>query len=466
MSSLAACAVVLVGIALPGCDDPSVYKPAESRLPISSQRILKQVLIGSSTSGSNISDLYDNTRGSFLFNGFINGGWAIGMIGRDCELEWALAVLEPPRYLCIVPPNAIGLADAFVSVGGIDADGDGSSEQGFIQLIGTNAQKLSEVIIEKADTEIWLNSVASIDALHFVAAGGARKNGVEHPYLITFDINADSTLAINNEMILEEIENQRISNVVSDPSKTTSIEFVCYLQAEETDQSGNAVSVAIRAIRGPKAGGADFVTEWSVALKQNNNLPWYSSRGSFVLHDETLYIAGTGQDKKKPLGDGYWSAGFIGSVSTSGSVNWFNMVSLSTHSDRYKGLFVTQNALYAVGEYNGYLTTGDNRVYGLALVSIFDPATGNEVYHLGLGNKEYSSSFSDLHVDGTKAYCAGYTNYQKANENSQGWFAEVKIDSLGTSATAELPQLLENGHDSSNASAVPRMGTKPGGDQR
>jgi hypothetical protein len=299
-----------------------------------------------------------------------------------------------------------------------------------------------------------------------VAAGGARKNNADHPYLITFDINADSTLSITSETLAEDIENEIILNVVVDPSKTTSTEFVCYLQAEERDQNSNALSATIRAVRGPKAGGADFVTEWNAPLKQNNNLPWYSSRGGFMLHDETLYIAGMGQDKKKPLGDGYWSAGFIGSVSTSGTVNWFRMVSLSTHTDRYKGLFVTQNALYAVGEYNAYLTTGNNRMYGLALLSIFDPETGDEVYHLGLGNKEYSSSFSDLHVDGTKAYCTGYTNYQKANENSQGWFAEVKIDSLGTSATAELPQSLEDGHNSSSGSTVLPVRTEPGKDQR
>jgi hypothetical protein len=464
--SLAAFAVVLVGIALPGCDDPSVYEPAESQLPISKQRILNQVLIGNLAAGSNIYHLYDNTKGSFLFDGFINGGWAIGMIGRDCEPKWNLVMQDPPRYLCVVPPNTIGLADAFVIVGGIDTDSDGSFEKGFVQLIGANEQKLSNVPISKPDAEIWLNSVATIDALHFVAAGGARKNGIKHPYLITFAINADSTLAISKEMTFEEIENQTILTVVLDPSKTTSSEFVCYLQAEQSDQNGEAVSVAVHAVSGPKAGGADFVKEWSIALTQNDNLPWSCSRGSIMLHDETLYIAGSGEDKNKPLNESYWSAGFVGSVSTSGALNWLKMTSLSKHDDNYRSLFVAQNVLYAVGAYNAHATTSDNRVYGLALLSIFDPATGDEVYHLGFGDKEYHSSFSSIFVDGAKAYCAGRTNYQKNGESAQGWFAEIKIDSLSTSATAELPEIPEAGCNSSNASAVRPMRTEPGGDQR
>jgi hypothetical protein len=452
MSMLAACAIVTAGIALSGCDDPSVYTPAESQLPISSERILNQVLIGNAIAGTNIYDLYDNTKGSFLFNGFIDGTWAIGLIGRNCQLDWTLAMTNTPRYLSMVPSNAIGLVDAFVIVGGVDTDSDGASEQAFIQLVGANEQKLREIIIKKADADVWLNSVASIDALHFVAAGGARKNGVQHPYLMTFDINADSTLSITNETLPEDTENEITLTVVTDPSKTTSTEFVCYHQVEELDQSGNDLNVAIRAIRGPKAGGADFVTDWNVTLKQNNNLPWSSSRGSFVLHDGTLYIAGSGQDKKKPLGNGYWSAGFIAAVSTNGTVNWFKMVSLSSHSDSYKGVFVTDNALYAAGTYNGYYIISNNLVYGLALVSIFDPATGNEVYHLGLGSKEYASNFNAVYTDGTKAFCAGYTNYHKVNESSQGWFVEVKIDSLGSLATAELPQILEDGGDPSDAS--------------
>jgi hypothetical protein len=452
--SIAACAIALAGIVLSGCEDPSVYSPAEPQLPVSSERILNQVLIGNASAGTNIYDLYDNTKGSFLFNGFIDGVWSIGLIGKDCQLDWAVPMTNIPRYLCLVPSNTVGLVDAFVIVGGVDTDGDGASEQAFIQLMGANEQKLREIIIKKADSDVWLSSVAGIDGPHFVAAGGARQNGVQRLYLMTFDINADSTLSITNETMPEGTEHEISLTIVTDPSKATSNEFVCYLQSEELDESGHDLNVAVRAIRGPKAGGADFVPDWNVTLKQSNNLPWSSSRGSFVLHDGTLYMAGSGEDKNKPLNDGYWSAGFIAAVSTSGTVNWFKMVSLSSHSDSYKGVFVTDNALYAVGTYNGYYMTQTNLVYGLALVSIFDPATGDAVYHVGLGDKEYASDLNAVYVDGTKAFCAGFTKYYKINESSQGWFVEVKIDSLGASATAELPQILEDGRDSSTGSTA------------
>ena len=117
------------------------------------------------------------------------------------------------------------------------------------------------------------------------------------------------------------------------------------------------------------------------------------------------------------------------------------MVSISTRSENYNGLYMTDDALYAVVYYSAYYMTDSEKRFGLAMLSIFDAGTGDEIYHLGFGSDEYRSAFNTLFVDGTSAFCGGYAYHPTASDGFLSWFAEVDITDIGGNGGSELPVL-------------------------
>ena len=160
------------------------------------------------------------------------------------------------------------------------------------------------------------------------------------------------------------------------------------------------------------------------------------------MFDGSIYVAGLGDvTKENEPESGYWDAGYIGSVSTTGVLNWLHAVSLSKHSEGYLHLCVTSDALYAAGMYGRHKKTSTDNHYGLALVSVFDRMTGSEKYHLGFGGTDYYSGFYSIMVENSKAVCGGWTHYTKSDAGYQAWFAEIDLDGVGNVGASNLPDI-------------------------
>jgi len=425
-----------------GCEDASIYEPVGPTLPISDQRILGQAILGTPTMGSSIYSLYDDRSGGFYFTGIFDSESCIGIIDRNGQQEWIENFEERPRSLYPLSENGIGLTEAVIAVGGIDTDDDDLVDEAYALLIGSNGVVIDELIISRVDADVWLNSIDAIGPLTFVAVGGAAITDIYYPFVTTFKINPDSTLEMNNELIFHNFADQYLRAVQVDADQVSGDDFLCYVSARQIAPGSEAKSIAIHAMSGSTSDTGVFDFTWTVEIAQDLPLDIWTNTGSLVLHDGTLYLAGSADVIKEiNPSSGYWDAGFVGSVSTSGNLNWINMVRLSAQSENYHDLYVTNDVLYASGIFSSCYNSGTGIHYGLALLSMFDTGTGDEIYHLGFGSEEYRSGFNSLVVDGTSAFCGGYTNYSTSGGGFSSWFAEIGIDNPGGAARSGLPVL-------------------------
>ena len=386
--------------------------------------------------------LYEDGISDFYYLGRDNTGLTMGTIDRSGQIDWIMSVENRVQNLLPVPGNEIGLDDAVLSVGWIDSNGDGHGDKAFVRLAGVNGIEISEVIISRADATVWLNSIDAIGPLSFIAVGGSKIDDIYHPFVATFGINPDSTLVLNNELIFSDVNGQFFTAVQVDEEQVSGNDFLCYVSAGVKSSSGS-YGIAVHAMTGSTIDPGAYDFTWTVDIALDEPLSIWTFVGSLILYDGAVYLAGSADvEKESNLSDGYWEAGFVASVSTGGTMNWLNMFSVSTHSENYHGLYVADNRLYAVGEYDSYMKTSSGEVFGLAVISIFDAMTGDEIYHVGLGSDDYDSWFNWLIVEGTMAYCCGATNRYTIDGGSQAWFAEITLDNLGGEPRAGLPASL------------------------
>lgn len=450
--------VLICAIAVLGCE-PNVYEPEGPKLPLSNQRIVDQ-LIGAPAGNSSIYMVYEDGSGGFYYLGVYEGDYCMGIIDRHGQTGWVLTFEDRPRDLYPLSGNDIGLTEAVIAIGGIDTDSDDRVDEARVLLVGSGGVMIDTLIIGRDDAAVWLNSVDAIGSLSFVAVGGSKIADIYYPFVATFEINPDSTLEMHNELILSDVSNQSLLGVQVDAGQVSGDDFLCYVSAKQYAIGDGAETVAIHAMTGSTTGTGMFDLTWTVNITQDDPLDIWTHIDCFSLHGGTLYLVGSADvEKENNPSSGYWDAGFVGSVSTSGILNWITMINKSTYSENYDGLFVTDDALYAVGYYSSYYKTDSEKHFGLAMLSIFDAQTGDEIYHLGFGNEEYESGFNTLFVDGTRAFCGGYTNYSTPGGGFQSWFAEIDIAGIGGNGGSELPVLSA---DVEGVESVDRVERAPG----
>lgn len=431
-----------VGVGVLGCSEPSVFEPEEPTLPLSNERIISETTLGTPTMTNAISAMYEARSSLVYVRGTIDDSDVIGSATRQGQVQWQ-AVAEPwARCLCPVPPNDMALVDGVISVGAIEPVADGD-EQAVVQLRGAGGTQIAELVIDKPGSDVWLNSVDVVQSLVFVAAGGFESAGQTYPYVVTFEIGADSLLVMGSDFTFVGVHGQYVREVAVDPLRVTDDGFVCYAMARQYENALGAESVPIHAFRVSTMGTHAYDLEWTAEITPPNALDMSGSTDCLTVRDGTIYFAGTAEVEKEkgPSNGGYWDAGFVGSLSQDGTPNWLKVISISPWSERYYGLYATGNVLYAVGRYGAYQKSKSNEQFGLAFLSIFDLNTGNEKYHLGLGSEEYASTFNSIIVEGSRAYCSGWTNSFVLDEGREAWFAEVSLDGLVQASRAELPDV-------------------------
>jgi hypothetical protein len=248
---------------------------------------------------------------------------------------------------------------------------------------------------------------------------------------------------MSNEKIFHDMPQQPLVGVQVDDTQVSGNDFICYVSALQLGPEDDVESITIHAITGSTLESGLLDMTWAVDIIQDSGLDIWSSYDCLILHDGTLYLAGSANvDKESNPSNGYWDAGFVASVSTSGSLDWINIVSLSSHSENYAELYVTDDGLYAAGNLAESFTPTGELHHGFALLSKFDLGTGDEIYHLGFGSEDYQSGFNCVIVDGVRAFCGGYTNYNASGGGFEAWFTEIDIDDLDGAVTSELPVLL------------------------
>jgi hypothetical protein len=436
--------VIAGGMVIAGCDDPSVYEPEGPTLPLSNERIISDAVLGAANLGSSIYALYEGDNGSVYFVGRIDDSYGIGNLTRQGALLWWNTMDPRARGLCPVPANNIGLVEGIVSVAAEDTSGDDQTDIGIVRLIGALGADIDELTISSTGAGIWLNSVAAVAPLEFVAVGGAAINDFNYPFIATFGINPDSTLFLKSSAIVDAALGQYFSSVLVDPNRVTGNAFVCYTVGRVPSNSLGVESIAIHALSGSTIDLTTHILEWTVDIERDEPFDLWMYIDAVKLHNGNIYFAGATdvEKEKNPATEGeYWDAGFIGSVSTNGDLNWWKIVSISKHSDDYYDIYVTDEALFASGRYDHYRKTSNDRMYGLAFLSIFDPFTGAEKYHLGLGSNEYDSGFNSTLISGTGAFCAGWTNQVISGEGYQAWFAEVGLEGVPNANFLEIPEM-------------------------
>jgi len=434
----------LVGVL--GCSEPSVYEPEEPTLPTSNGRIVGEILLGTPTMTNSIHGMYEGHNSLAFYRGMIDNNDVIGSATRQGQTQWQVGADPGARCLCPVPPNNIGLVEGVVSVGDIDSDDNGDYE-GLVRLAGAGGTQIDELLISRAGSDIWFNSLDLVRPLLFIAAGGMETAGKTRPFVATFEIGPDSTLVMGSEFMFTDLQQQYFREVAVDPLKVTNDAFVCYGMARQYANSLGAESVPIHAIGVTTTGTPAFEVKWTAEITPANPLDMFGGTDCLVVLDQSIYFAGWADIDKEsnPSNGGYWDAGFVSSVSVDGTSNWLRMVSLTAWSERFSGLYADQSTVYAVGKYGAYQKGSAKEQFSLALLSMFDPVTGDEKYHLGLGNSECASSFNSVLVQGSRAYCSGFTNHFILDEGRQAWFAEVSLDNPVQANRVELPEGLSTG---------------------
>lgn len=435
--------VFAIGLGGLGCDDPSIYKPDDPVLPLSNQRIIGETVMGMATLNNSIYRLRESDGGSVYFSGRLDDSYLIGKTTRTGQIQWQKNMTPSAYSICPVPANNIGLTDGVLSVGALDSNADDRLDQATIRLTGVGGSEIDELIVERTDADVYLLSISAVKSLSFVVVGGAVIDNVLYPFVATFAIGADSMLTTGEEVIFLNIPGQDFLGVRVDPAKIAGDEFGCYVTARVLSNSAGAEAVAVHAFSGSLVDSTAYSLEWSVDITPDRTLNSWGYINDLELYDGAIYFCGAADiEKESNPSNGYWNAGFIGSVSVDGQVNWKRFVTLSKYGETYYGFYVTNEALYVSGVYSSYTTTSNKKRYGLALVSIFDRDSGQAKYHLGLGSKDYRSGFNTVLVEGTRAYCAGWTNNVVDDGGSQAWFVEVSLDNLPITNGAELQVLL------------------------
>jgi hypothetical protein len=451
----AALMIISLGLIGVGCgdDEETPNNVVEPTLPLSNERIVDEQLVGTPGQNTSIHMLYDAGARTY-FIGRIDGSYTVGEFSSAGQLIWSNPQDDRLRGIFPFPDNDIGLNEGFIYVGGHSTDGDDRVEEARIGLTGAGGVDIDERMFAKTDTTMWFNAVDRIGDLRFVVVGSIMTNGDEyHPYAATFEIEPDSTLTLLNEKVFDSLADRYFVGVEVDPGKVAGDAFTCYTTMEGADAAAESGKQFVGAFHGSTTDVSAYGVDWTVELAWPEPLDMVAYLEGIELYDGSIYVAGNGDITKEngPTSGGYWNAGYIGSVSTTGVLNWFNVVTLSKHSDGYYNVCVMPGGVCAVGVFDSYLTSSTDVHYGLALISVFDRGTGAEIYHLGFGGADYRSGFYTILPSGAHAFCGGVTDYSTSESGYRGWFTEIELDgigSLGRSSLPVLPKLITAAEDS------------------
>lgn len=397
---------------------PFVPPPTHPISPTGNNLILSQKTLGTSGLQTSIWDLVDDGQAGFFFVGLYNSAHTTGRLDRNGGLLWDDSGMDIVWDIVRVPVSPVGL-NSLLLVGANDNDSDGSPDVAVALLYNSTGSAIAQLTYSEPSGPLWFKSVAQISEspsrVGFVAIGSASISSFEEPFVATFDLLADSTLAKGNQRVFSTLPGMSFSEVVGEHVLPSSAFYVVGNRKENAVTFRNPTVLKLTdALR------IDWARDITVA---GGTRP----RGREIrLDSDSLYIVGdVGVDKMGTLR----AAGLAASVSTDGVVNWTSVANLSDYDDQYIDCAVVEDLLVAVGDFAEFHDGTVDRLFGYGLVSVIDKATGEILVSHSIGANTVDSGFNSFVMMGGRAFCGGATNQSSASI-FQGWFAELDVSGV------------------------------------
>lgn len=227
---------------------------------------------------------------------------------------------------------------------------------GYAALYSSAGNLLSQILVASDTSAVWLLGFAPVGDSTFIACGGERRAGIEHPLLALLHLKASGILERGRTVILRD-QIGHFGRVVTLPSSPVDLVFAATFV--------NGTSRSIDGLRAPWPGFDPVTVEWSHEIVSAVG-PWVTLPG-LEQAGGNLYVAGTVNDNRKPATSGgrAMDSGLAASYTGSGDLRWLSIVSLTQHSEGFYGIAVGPDAVYGVGQGAEYAVESNGFGYGL-----------------------------------------------------------------------------------------------------
>ena len=378
------------GAWIAGCSKKTTApKPPSERVneykPNANARITSQTIFGDADKKTDVGRMQRADDASLGFQGLYNSSRGVGVLNASGSLRWFQGVTAGPVSVSTLPGTAI-VPNGLVAVGGRDTDGDGEYEVGFASLYSSAGSLLSQVPVTSDSSDVWFYGLVSVADSTFIACGGERRSGVEHPLLALQHLRAPGVIERGRTVTLQGITGN-FNDVATLPSPPGELSFAATSRSGASGSFGGSGS--IHRLRAPWPGFDPVAVEWSREI--------VPPTGSWVLLNDleeaggNLYVAGIVNDNRKPApSGGAWTSGLAASYTGSGDLRWVTTDSLTQNDEGFYDIAIGPDAVYAVGLAAEYVSGSDPREwFGYGLISKLDLNTGRVIANFTLGQDRY-----------------------------------------------------------------------------
>ena len=439
-----------LGAGIAGCSKKTTApKPAAEQvntyMPNANARITSQTIFGDADKRTYLGYLQRADDASLGFQGIYNSSSGVGVLNAGGSLRWFQAGTTGSVNVSTLPGNAI-VPNGLVAVGGHDTDGDGKLDVGYASLYSSAGSLLSQVPVTSDSSDVWFYRVVPVADSTFIACGGERRSGVEHPLVALLHLRAPGVIERGRTVTLQGITGY-FNDVATLPSPPGELSFAATSRSGASGSFGGSGS--IHRLRAPWPGFDPVAVEWSREV--------VPPTGLWVLFQHlkeaggNLYVAGIVNDNRKPpsSGGGVWTSGLAASYTGSGDLRWVTTDSLTQNDEGFYDIAIGPDAVYAVGVAAYYVSGSDpNEAFGYGLISKLDLNTGRVIANFTLGQDRYHSLFTTATWTASGLICGGWTERELSGGPYRGWLTTVDV-----SGTVPAPVAARRGV--SDPGAVP-----------
>ena len=442
-----------LGAGITGCSKKTTApKPPAERVneykPNANARITSQTILGDADKKTDFGYIQRADDASLGFRGVYNSSAGVGVLNAGGSLRWLQAGTTGSVNVSTLPGNAI-VPNGLVAVGGHDTDGDGKLDVGYASLYSSAGRLLSQVPVTSDSSDVWFYRLVSVAHSTFIACGGERRSGVEHPLLALQHLRAPGVIERGRTVTLQGITGY-FNDVATLPSPPGELSFAATSRSGASGSFGG--SSTVHRLRAPWPGFDPVAVEWSREI--------VPPTGSWVLLNDleeaggNLYVAGIVNDNRKPApSGGAWTSGLAASYTGSGDLRWVTTDSLTQRDDGIYRIVMGPDALYAVDIAAEYYSGSDREWFGYGLISKLDLNTGRVIANFTLGQDRYRSLFYTATWTASGLICGGVTESEVVGGPFRGWFSTVDV-----SGTMPAPAAARRGAPDLDAAPGPTRG--------
>lgn len=431
MSALLLCAWAF-GASIAGCSKKTTAPEPGERVnedkPNANSRIRSQTIFGDADKGTILYQLRPADGASYSFLGVHNSASGVGVLNPDGSMRWFQRITYSPRAISSLPATSV-VPRGLVVAGAHDTDGDGQSNVGYASLYSSTGNLLSQILVASDSSHIWFNDMVPVSDSTFVASGGERRSGVEHPCIVVLHLRAPGLLERGGTATLQGIPGL-FGGIVSLPSSPTVLVLATLFN--------NGATNAIDELRVAWPGLDPVAVQWSHEITSPIG-PVRRIGGPWQVGGN-LYVTGAVADNRKTpdAGGGLWSSGLVASYTGSGDLRWSTIVSLSAKAEVLYDIAVGSDGVYAVGDGASFVYRNEE-VFGYGLISKLDINTGQVLANFTLGNDRFASGFYATTWTTGGLVCGGFTEFEVRTGPYRGWFSTLDVSAATPVSRTQAP---------------------------